>query len=101
MAWQDVIVGYETTCEVTVHFTVKNIGTQDAGEFHVKLETDAGYTDTKYISGLLAGEEKYRQFDFTTDAPGSVVVTLIADSDGEVDECDEDNNTDTASVGCK
>jgi hypothetical protein len=101
MAWEDVIVGYETTCEVTVHFTVKNIGTQDAGDFHVKLETDSGYTDTKYISGLLAGEEKYRSFDFTTDAPGSVTVTLIADSDGEVDECDEDNNTDSASIRCK
>jgi len=101
LEWGNVLVGYEIECEVTVHFTVKNIGTQDAGEFHVKLETDTGYTDTKYISGLLAEEEKYRQFDFTTDAPGSVTVTLIADSDGEVDECDEDNNTDNASVRCK
>jgi hypothetical protein len=94
-------IGYETTCEVTVYFTVKNIGTQDAGAFHVKLETDTGHTDTKYLSGLLIDEEKYRQFDFTTDAPGSVTVTLIADNDEEVDECDEDNNTDSASIGCK
>ena len=101
LEWADVLVGYETECDVSVHYTVKNIGTQDAGVFHVKLETDAGYTDTNYIPGLLAGEEKYRQFDFTTDTPGSVTVTLTADSDEEVDECDEDNNEATKTLNCR
>ncbi|MCK4579824.1 MAG: hypothetical protein KAU10_00640, partial [Dehalococcoidia bacterium] len=104
--WQDVLVGYETECKVTVHFMVKNIGTQDAGEFHVKLETSTGHTDTKSFSGLAIDEEKNRWFDFTFEG-GTVNVTLIADSGSapdyvpEVDECNEDNNEATTTLNCE
>jgi len=96
--WETAVVG--ESCEVEVRYMVKNIGTQDAGEFHVRMESSTGDTDTSYFSGLLVGEEKNRWFDFTTDAPGEVTVTLIADNDEEVDECDEDNNTASTSLGC-
>ena len=95
-------VGYETECEVKVSYVVKNIGTQDAGVFHVKLESSTGHTGTDYLSGLLIDEEKYRHWlYFTTDDPGSVTATVTADIDDEVTECDEDNNTDSATIDCK
>jgi hypothetical protein len=95
------IIGYETECEVKVSYVVKNIGTQDAGVFHVKLESSTGHTGTDYFSGLLVDEEKYHHWLFTTDAPGSVTATVTADINDAVTECAEDNNTDSTSLRCR
>jgi len=95
------IIGYETECEVRVSYVVKNIGTQDAGVFHVKLESSAGHTAPAYFSGLLVGEEKYHYWIFTMNAPGSVTATVTADINDVLTECDEDNNTDSKSLRCR
>lgn len=100
MEWETT-VSYETECEVKVSYVVKNIGTQDAGVFHVKLESSTGHTGTDYFSGLLVDEEKYHHWLFTTDAPGSVTATVTADINDAITECDEDNNTDSTSLRCQ
>ena len=96
---EDVLVGYtEIICSTSVYFTITNTGGQATGSFHVCVETSAGHTDKKYVSNLAPDEEKYGQFNLPTgeDCPKSVTVT--ADCDGEVNECDEGNNTDEASI---
>jgi len=101
--WEDVIVGYETTCDVDVSYTVKNIGSQDAGPFTVKMQSSTGAESITYISGgLLAGEEKYRTFSFSFEDGGTLTITIIADCYDDVpDECSEDNNSAETTVTCR
>ena len=89
--WEIEVVG--ETCEAKVRYTVQNVGTKDAGPFRVRIETSSGHTDTADFSGLSPGGNVSRWFDFVVDDSGPITITLIADSEGELDECDEENNT--------
>ena len=88
--WESVVVG--ESCEVKVRCTVENIGTQDAGEFSIRLESSTGSMDTEVLNGLTSGREIHRWFTLPVDQPGTVTVTILADSAYEIDECDEENN---------
>ena len=50
-------------------------------------------TDTSHFDHMVVGKEKSRWFDFTLSDNGFVTVTFIADSNEEVGECAEHNNT--------
>ena len=96
---EDVLVGYTpVVCSLNVYFTISNTGGQATGPFHVCVETSDGDTDKKYVSNLAQDEEKYGQFNLSVGEDCPKTVTVTADCDGEVVECDEDNNTDDSPV---
>lgn len=102
IAWDTVIVGYTSECTVAVYFKVRNIGDEDAGKFRVRVQSSTGHSAVAmFWDGLAAGEEEMRSVSFTFEGPGAVTVTVIADDQNEVDECDEGNNTDQKTIHCR
>lgn len=88
--WETEVIG--EACAAKVRCSVQNVGTEDAGPFSVRIETSTGHTATAQITGLAAGHETSRWFEFAVDGSGAVTITLIADSNGEIEECNEQNN---------
>ncbi len=91
--------------KVSVTAKVTNIGGEDAGAFHCKVESSEGTDDCWVGTGLESGLTKIVSFSFTfshTGKPPCLDLKLIADNEDEItDECDETNNTDTGSVCCE
>ncbi|MGE0064311.1 MAG: DUF3344 domain-containing protein [Methanobacteriales archaeon] len=76
-----------------INITISNEGNLDAGQFKVKL-TIGDYTRTKTITGLPANSTTNVTFDdFTPTIAEPVNITVIVDSDNEVEESDETNNS--------
>jgi subtilase family serine protease len=94
----------ECECTLNVTATVTNIGTAAAGSFRVKLSTIAG-DDEALVLSLAAGASKSVRFQVTCPCPDILppwcsTFEVIADSRDVIEECDEDNNTDTAYSCC-
>ena len=77
----------------TVNATIKNNGTEEAGAFNVSFDI-AGSVQEARVSGLVAGEdiEVCVTDPAERDAGESVMITVTADCNTEIDESDETNN---------
>ncbi len=85
--------------------TVRNTGTQDAGRFSVAIKetnTDGGATSTSdpfaVEEGLAAGATKNITISITLPTAGHWKLTAVADTDAEVDESNEDDNSSEIAV---
>ncbi|MGB9844898.1 MAG: DUF3344 domain-containing protein, partial [Methanothermobacter tenebrarum] len=76
----------------TISVTVFNEGNLDAGQFKVKLIIGE-YNNTKIIAGLAANSTVNVTFDdFTPTLTGPITISVIVDSDDEIEENNETNN---------
>ncbi|HOK72486.1 MAG TPA: DUF3344 domain-containing protein [Methanothermobacter sp.] len=76
----------------TIRVTVFNEGNLDAGQFKVKLIIGE-YNSTKIIAGLAANSTVNVTFDdFTPTLTGPITISVIVDSDDEIEENNETNN---------
>jgi len=84
--------------DVTIHITIKNQGSGNAGEFEVSLEIDGKNVKVfKDISSLDSGSSIRR--DYTTSlSAGTYDVRVLADTGSDVSESDEDNNDDEIEI---
>ncbi len=80
------------TCDYVAEVTIFNAGVGDAGGFTVRLETRYGTDEVRVGGGLPAGESTIVRFELDVGDRSRVDYTIIVDSGGDVDECDEDNN---------
>lgn len=73
--------------------TISNLGTADAGAFHVTFNVD-GNTTTVAVAGLGAGNSTVVSTTDTVDRTGgaSVPILVTADSGNEISETNETNN---------
>ena len=83
----------ETDVEFTVSVTVTNVGFQQSGNFSATLRFDGTTYDLGRISSLNRGESILLQRIITVDAPGEYDVRVQVDTDNEVEEQSEVNNT--------
>jgi len=87
------------TCVTTVDYTVANIGLGDAGPFNARALLDPAQSvvvDRSFASGLPAGDEQ--NVTIMTPQGGNCfdpdcTITVRADSDNTIEECNENNNT--------
>jgi hypothetical protein len=89
------------TCVTTVTFTIANVGTADAGAFNVQTILDPGGSVVlnEFVLGLDAGD--FITITVTSPPGGNCydpdcTVTVIVDNEGIIDECDEENNKESA-----
>ncbi len=87
-----------------INATVTNLGTADAGSFNVSFSVHLNETEVpeygrkKTISGLIQGATETVWFDFKPKNYGNYTLVIMADSDDDVAELDETNNTKTTWV---
>jgi subtilase family serine protease len=79
---------------VTFSVRVKNQGSASAGQFRVAYYIDDSYLSSVLVSTLNAGDSVEKTFTWTAQ-PGSHLIKAVADSNNEITEIDEANNTDT------
>ena len=74
--------------------TISNQGTASSGQFSVKLSgvPDAGAID-QVVSGLGPGESISFSHSLSFSDPEQVILVATVDSDGEIEESDETNNS--------
>ena len=80
----------------TVNVTVKNIGSDVASTFKVKLLADGDEVGTETEPGLAAGDNTLVSFTWHPTDTGLYTLEAVADSHGEINESDEENNERTA-----
>ena len=91
--------GGQGTCVHEVDFEVENVGDTDAGSFDVLVTTDHGLSSTVPVPTLAAGATT--AVLTATLGPGdncynpNCIVTVEADSTDAIEECTEDDNTDS------
>jgi hypothetical protein len=83
-AWEDL--------DNTVNVTVENRGGDVASTFKVKLLADGDEIGTETVPSLAVGENIVRSFTWHPLDTGSYCLEAVADSDGEINESDEENN---------
>ena len=86
-----------------VSYTVKNVGSLNAGAFDVKLYVSGAVKDTDHVAGLASGATAYNTFPFYHHicVLGSLTtVKVVADSGGAITESDETNNSRSEFWGC-
>jgi hypothetical protein len=87
-----------------VNYTVKNVGTKNAGAFDVKLYVNGVLKATDHVDALNAGSQVQSAFSGYHGgcAAGvhSTIVKVVADSGAAVTESDETNNSRTELWGC-
>ncbi len=96
----DLIITGVTYNSGLLYYTVKNIGTKDAGPHNTWLyDMSHMQRDQSWVSGLKVGEEKrgeFSNFQYTGNP-----VTICADGGKDVDESNEDNNCYVPTWGIK
>ena len=78
--------------------TVKNVGNASAGQFNVTLNDGSAVVDTETVTSLGVGASTTVKFLWTPTATGAYTLNVTADSDNNVDEWVETNNSKTKSV---
>ncbi len=73
--------------------TISNLGSGDAQAFNVTLKVDGVVVDEERVDGLLGNSDTAVGFSWRPDTTGSCTLLVEADSDDEVSETDEFNNT--------
>ena len=82
----------------TINATVANNGTTGSDGFNVSLDVDGCAIGSAHIGSLGVGCAADVAFDWMPDRIGAHVLTLTADSDGEIDESNEANNATSMDV---
>ncbi|RKY55987.1 MAG: hypothetical protein DRP93_02285, partial [Candidatus Neomarinimicrobiota bacterium] len=73
--------------------TISNLGPGDVQAFNVTLKVDGVVVDEARVDGLSGNSDAAVGFSWRPDTTGSCTLLVEADSDGEVSETDEYNNT--------
>jgi hypothetical protein len=95
----------ELVCTVDVRATVENIGNESASFIYCKLDSAKG-DDQTIIASIAPGATQAVRFEFTYTVPRGqrpvcpLNFLVMVDSKECIDECDETNNSDSASVCC-
>lgn len=78
----------------TLTATLENRGTKDAPAFNVSLLVDGTRVDTQIVAGLASGNSTIVDFHWTPDgSAASYTLTVVTDSDNEINEANESNNS--------
>lgn len=77
---------------VTINATVKNVGNESSTAFNVTFYVNNSPFETFRIS-LNAGEETILTSTWTPDSAGAYTIKVVADTNNEIDEINETNNT--------
>lgn len=90
----------ETSATASYSITIANTGSGSTGQFNSTITVLPGGTaqELSAVSNLNAGESIALTIALVFDAPGSYTLRVLADSDSEVDEVSEVNNTGTLDV---
>ncbi len=90
----------ETTATASYSVTIANTGSGGTGQFNSTITVLPGGTaqELSAVSNLNAGESIALTIALVFDAPGSYTLRVLVDSDSEVDEVSEVNNTGTLDV---
>ena len=86
-----------------ISYTVKNIGTLNAGPFDVKLYVGGALRDTSHVAALDAGSQATYTFPIYHHVcviGSHTTVSVVADTGGAVTESDETNNSRIEFWGC-
>ncbi|MCK4722920.1 MAG: 6-bladed beta-propeller, partial [Dehalococcoidia bacterium] len=82
-----------TSDNIAIIWKVRNQGNADAvGRFYTELYVDDEYKARWYKDGLAAGDEVYDARYIGTLSAGNHMVTVVTDTNGTIDECNESNN---------
>ncbi|GEM_PF-2044737 len=97
------VIGYPGSDTVLVGFSVRNDGDADSEAFACEVRKDSETGDvvfTSQIGSLDSGTSTSSQFtwDVAGETPGICTLVVIADSDDQVDEANDDNNTTSGQV---
>ena len=85
-------------CDHPLDATISNLGSGDASSFNVTLKVDGVVVDEERVDGLSGNSDTTVGFSWRPDTTGSCTLLVEADSDDEVSETDESNNTLSATV---
>lgn len=90
----------ETSVTANYSITIANTGSGSTGQFNSTITVLPGGTpqELSAVSNLSAGESIALTIALLFDAPGSYTLRVLADSDSDVDEVSEVNNTGTLDV---
>jgi hypothetical protein len=80
-------------CDHPLAATISNLGSGDAQAFDVTLKVDGVVVDEERVDGLSGNSDTTVGFSWRPDTTGSCTLLVEADSDDEVSETDESNNT--------
>jgi len=80
-------------CDHPLAAIISNLGPGDAQAFNVTLKVDGVVVDEARVDGLPGNSDVAVGFSWRPDTTGSCTLLVEADSDGEVSETDESNNT--------
>lgn len=86
----------DVTVEVAIVVTNNSLGS--SGPFRVEMEIDGVNTDLGVFSGLGRGESIFIDAEAVFDTPGTYDIRVFVDTDDEVDEVSEANNTGIVTV---
>jgi len=76
----------------TITATIENMGDANASSFNVSLSVDGTEVDTAGVASLGAGNDTNVSFEWNATV-GNHTLCVLADTDSEVDESNETNNT--------
>jgi hypothetical protein len=95
-----IIASGDSSVTATYSVTITNTGSGSTGQFTSTIEVTPGdpASELGVVGGLNAGESIVLNVDLTFDASGSYSIVVRADSDADVSEISEVNNTGTISV---
>ena len=80
-------------CDHPLAAIISNLGPGDAQAFNVTLKVDGVVVDEARVDGLPGNSDVAVGFSWRPDTTGSCTLLVEADSDSEVSETDESNNT--------
>lgn len=85
----DLYVGQETY----IDYAVKNIGQVNSGQFYTRILIDSVWIDDFWLFSVESDDFGYVQdYEWTVIDPGSHVLSMQIDIDGDIDEESETNN---------
>jgi hypothetical protein len=82
---------------VKINTNIKNTGEYGATHFTVEFKLDGNFSSSKIIS-LSANESTDLEFTWYSAQEGSHTIEIIADSDNNISESNEDNNEKSTSI---
>ena len=92
---------FETEKTYEIKAIVRNIDGADAPRFSVRLEADDTGVQTLSVDSLAVDESITLAFRWTPPEPDTYELTVIVDPGNLIEELDETNNTDSATVTVK
>ncbi|MEM2889713.1 MAG: CARDB domain-containing protein, partial [Candidatus Bathyarchaeia archaeon] len=95
----DLPTEFQATRTYDIKMQIKNIGTANAGAFNVTLTANGTLINGKFnVPSLAAGEQINITVEWTPATEGNYNLFATVDSDGDIAESNEANNTATTTV---